>query len=117
MLGNVCLNSRKPSDGEIYIYAGDGKIVEVEAIGKFRLLSKTEFYLDLDETFIVPSFRWNLISIFSLDKSSFTCTFGNENFNLFHDLKLVYSNSLTSDDNFYMLDTIASFNKSLKFST
>jgi len=33
-----CLSCRKPIDGERYIYVGDGKTVEVEAIGKFRLL-------------------------------------------------------------------------------
>lgn len=52
-----CLNCRKPSDGDKYIYMGDDKIVEVEAIRKLRLLLKTKFYLDLDETFIEPSFR------------------------------------------------------------
>ena len=34
---------------------GDGKTVQVEAIGVFRLLVKIEFYLDLNETFVVPS--------------------------------------------------------------
>ncbi|CAH9086499.1 unnamed protein product, partial [Cuscuta europaea] len=58
-----CLSCRKPIDGERYIYVGDGKRVEVEAIGVFRLLLKTGFYLDLKETFVVPSFRRNLISI------------------------------------------------------
>ena len=51
------LSYRKPNDIERYIYVGDGKKVEIEAIGKFRLLLITESYLDLDETFIVPSFR------------------------------------------------------------
>ena len=36
---------------------GNGKKVEVEVIKKFRLLLKTKFYLDLDETFIVLSLR------------------------------------------------------------
>lgn len=39
-----CLNCQKPNDSERYIYVGDGKKVKVEAIGKFGLLSKTEFY-------------------------------------------------------------------------
>ena len=52
-----CLSYRKPNDVERYIYVGNGNKVEVEAIGKFRLLLMTEAYLDLDETFIVPSFR------------------------------------------------------------
>ena len=52
-----CLNCRKPSDAERFIYVGNGKSVEVEAIGTFRLLLKTGYYLDLNETYIVPSFR------------------------------------------------------------
>jgi transposase InsO family protein len=112
-----CLSCRKPSDGERYIYVGDGKTVEVEAIGKFRLLLKTGFYLDLDETFIVPSFRRNLISISALDKSGYSCSFGNGIFSLFHDSKLVGSGSLSGYDNLYLIDTIASFNESLHVST
>ena len=112
-----CLRCWKPSDGERYIYVGDCKTVEVEAIGNFRLLLKTGFYLDLDETYFVPSFRRNLISISSLDKFGFFCSFGNGKFSLFHNSKLVSSGSLSGDDNLYMLDTIASFNESLQLST
>jgi len=52
-----CLNYRKPTDSERWIYVGDGKSMEVEAIGHFRLLLCTGFYLDLKDTFVVPSFR------------------------------------------------------------
>ena len=51
------LSCRKPNDGERYIFVGDGKKVEVEAIEIFRLLLKSGTYLDLNETFVVPSFR------------------------------------------------------------
>ena len=51
-----CLSCRKPNDGERYIFVGDGKKVEVEAIGTFTLLLKSGTYLDLNETFVVPSF-------------------------------------------------------------
>ena len=112
-----CLYCRIPSDGERYIYVGDGKMVQVKAIGKFRLLLKTGFYLDLDETFIVPSFRRNLISISALDKFGYSCSFGNGKFSLFHDSKLVGSGSLSVYDNLYLIDTIASFNESLQLST
>ncbi|XP_060974183.1 uncharacterized protein LOC133039333 [Cannabis sativa] len=53
--GNGCLSYRKPSDGERYIFVGDGQSVEVEVIGHFRLLLGTGFYLDLKDTFIVPT--------------------------------------------------------------
>ena len=55
-----CLSCRKPNDDERYIFVGDGKKVEVEAIGTFRLLLKSGTYLDLNETYVVPSFRRNL---------------------------------------------------------
>ena len=35
------LSCQKPIDGERYIYVGDGKSIEVEAIGMFRLLLRT----------------------------------------------------------------------------
>ena len=34
-------------------------------------------YLDLEDTFVVPSFRRNLISISCLKKFGYTCLFGN----------------------------------------
>ena len=81
-------------------------------VENFRLLLKTRFYLDLDETFIISSFKQNLIFFFFFVKFGFSCLFGNENFCLFHDIKLVGSSSLSGNDNLYMLDIIASFNES-----
>lgn len=106
-----CLCCRKPSDGERYIYVGDGKTIQVEAIGKFRLLLKTGFYLDLDETFIVPSFSRNLISVSTLDKYGYSCSFENGKFSLFLDSKLVRSGSLLHNNNLYTVDIIASYNE------
>ena len=112
-----CLSFRKPIDGERYIYVGDAKSIEVEATGTFRLLLRTGFYLDLNETFIVSLFRQNLISIYALDKLGFSYSFGNSKRSLFQDSKLVSSGSLSGYDNLYLLDTIASFNESLHIST
>ena len=109
-----CLSWQKSSDGERHIYVGDGKTVQVEEIQKFMSLLKTGFYLDLNETFIVPSFRRNLISIFTLDKFGYSCSFENEKFSLFHDSKLVGSSSLSGYDNLYSIDTVASFNESFQ---
>ena len=50
------LTYRAPNDDDRFIYVGGGKLVEAEAIGNFRLLLNTIIYLDLKETFIVPSF-------------------------------------------------------------
>ena len=112
-----CLSCRKLINGERYIYVGDGKSVEVEAIGMFRLLLRTKFYLDLNETFIVPLFSRNLILVSALDKFRFSYAFGNSKFSIFQDSKLVGTGSLSGYDNLYLIDTIASFNESLHLST
>ena len=90
---------------------GNGKLVEVEAIENFRLLLKTDCFLDLNETFIILSFRWNLFSISSLDKFSFPYSFGNNKVSLFQNSQLISISSLI--DNLYMLDSYASYNKVL----
>ena len=86
---------------------------KVEAIGTFRLLLKTGVYLDLKETYVVPSFRWNFISIFVLDKSGYYCSFGNSKFSLSLNSNVIGIGSLYVHDNLYLLDTIASFNETL----
>ena len=72
-----CLICQRLNNGERYIYVGDGKLFEVEAIGTFRLLLKTGYYLDLKDTFLVPYFRWNLVFVSVLDKFRYCCSFGN----------------------------------------
>ena len=84
---------------------------------KFRLLLKTRLNLDLNETFVVPSFRHNLIYIYILDKYGFPCSFGDRKFSLFRDSKLVGSGSISSYDNLYSIDTIVEYNETLQLST
>jgi hypothetical protein len=86
-----CRIYRKPRDGERYIYVGDDNKAEVEIIWHFRLFLKTYLYLDLFVTFVVPSFRHNLISIFVLDKLGFSYSFGDENFGLYRHSDMVDS--------------------------
>ena len=112
-----CLSCRKPNDGERYIFVGDGKKVVVEPIGIFRLLLKSGTYLDLNETFVVPSFRRNLVSISVLDNFDYSCSFGNNKFSLFQNSNLVGTSSLSYVDNLYMIDTIASYHETLKLCT
>jgi len=106
-----CLNYRKPIDSERWIYVGDGKSVEVEAIGHFRLLLCIGFYLDLKDTFVVPSFRRNLISVSYLDKSGYSCSFGNSEFSLSFNSNIVGTGSLLTYDNLYLLDTVTTYNE------
>jgi hypothetical protein len=110
-------NYRKPRDDEKYIYVGDGNKAEVETIGHFRLFMKTDLYLDLFDTFVVPSFRRNLIFIFTLDKLGFSYSFGDENFGLYRHSNMVASGFLYVMDNLYVLDSIASYNETLNNET
>ena len=76
---------------------GDGKKVAMEAIGTFRLQLKNGFYLDLFVTFVVPSFRLNLISVSSLDKFGFSCSFINNKVSLYKNSNMVWSGSLINN--------------------
>ena len=72
--------------------------MEVKTIGPFRLLSKTRIYLNLKETFIVLSFRQNLVSISILDILGYTCSFENSQFNLYLNSNNVDTGSLSGFD-------------------
>ena len=91
--------------------------MEVEAIGTFKLLLRTGFYLDLIETHVVPSLRRNLVFVPALDTSGYCCSFGNGKVVLYPNSNLVGSGSLLRYDNLYLLDTIAPFNEFLHVST
>jgi hypothetical protein len=100
-----------------YIYFGNGNKTKVEAIGLFKILLNTRFYLDLYETFVVPSFRRTLIFISNLDKNGFYCKFKNRYFNLFLESKLVGFEKISDFDKLYALSNVASYNESLHTST
>ena len=80
---------------------------------KAHLLLKIIFYLDLNETYVTSPFRWNLVSIFVLDKFGYSYSFGNSQFSLFHNLKLVGFGSLSGYDNLCLLDIVTSLNEIL----
>ena len=96
---------------------GDVKLVEVDAIGTFRLLLRTGFYLDLKDTFVIPSLRRNLVSISVLDKSGYCCSFANGKFNLSFDSNIVGIGSLCGYNKLYMLDNVASYHETLHMET
>lgn len=101
-----CLHCRLPNDGERYIFTGNGKKAKIEAIGVFRLYLGTNVFLDLENTFVVPSFRRNLISVSCLDKFGYLYSFGNETFSIFQNSVLIGTSSLI--DKLYKLNTITS---------
>lgn len=55
-LCRVAYGADSLSDAEIFIYVSDSKTVAVKATETFRLLLKTGQFLNLKETYIVPSF-------------------------------------------------------------
>ncbi|RDY04242.1 hypothetical protein CR513_12073, partial [Mucuna pruriens] len=110
-----CIWSRPLSDDERFIFMGDDNKAAIEAIGTFILQLKIRFYLDFFETFVVPSFRWNLISISSLDKFGFSCSFRNNKFSLYQNLNVVGSSFLI--DNLYVFDIVSSHNEILQTSS
>ena len=54
-------------------------------MGTFRLVLKSGFYFDLKNTFYIPSFTRNLVSIARLVPFSFKFVFEISNFSLFKD--------------------------------
>ena len=90
---------------------GNSQTSSVEAIGHFRLYLNTGKYLDLYETFVVPSLRRNLVSVSVLDKFGYSCSFGNNSFSLMLNSNVVGSGTLI--DNLYMVNTQPSVNETL----
>ena len=97
-----CLRSRMPTNGERYIYVGNGNKVAVKDISLFRLQLDSGCILDLEKTFVVPSFRRNLISISCLDKFGYCCSFRNGMVSLYLNSNVIGIGSLR--DKLYKLN-------------
>ena len=95
-----------PTNGDRYIYVGNGNKAAVKAISIFRLQLDFRCTLDLEETFVVPSFRRNLIYVSCLDKFGYCCSFGNEMVSLYINSSVIGTGSLI--DKLYKLNIKAS---------
>ena len=95
-----------PTDSERYIYVGNDNKAAVKAIDLFRLQLDSGYTLDLEETFVVPSFRLNLIFVSCLDKYGYFCSFGNGMVSLYLNSSVIGIGSLT--DKLYKLNMKAS---------
>ena len=91
-----------PTDGERYIYVGNDNKVAVRTVGLFRLQLDSGCTLDLEETFVVSSFRQNLISLSCLDKFGYYCSFRNGMVSLYLNSNVIGTGSLT--DKLYKLN-------------
>ena len=96
------LRSRMPIDVERFIHMGNDNKAPVKTIGLFRLELESGCYLDLDETFYVPSFRRSLVYVSCLDKYGYSCSLGNGKVSLFQYSNMIGTCSLV--DNLYKLD-------------
>ena len=68
-----CLYCRKPISEEKYVFTSIDTSARVEGFRTFRLLLNTDHFVYLIDTFVVPTFRCNLVFVFTLDKFGYTC--------------------------------------------
>ena len=93
---------------------GNRENVPVEAVRTYRLILDTGFYLDLMDTFYVPSISRNLVSLSKFDVAGYSFKFGNGCFSLYQRTYLIGSGALCDGlyrlnlDNLYAKTLIAS---------
>jgi hypothetical protein len=75
--------------GERSIRVANGVEAEVEAIGELLLELNNDFILHLHNILYVPSLSRNLISVSCLDDDGYNCQFGNRQYLILFDNKVV----------------------------
>ena len=105
------LNQRKPTESERSIYSGNRISSHVEAVGTYRLVLIPDFVLNLENTFFVPSFSRNLISVSRLLPYGFSFKFVGISFHLIKDNIVVGDGIL--DNGLFKLNLNPSFNHNL----
>ena len=77
------------------------------------MLLNTGHFVDLIDTFVVPTFRRNLVSVSTLDKSSYTFTFGNRKVSIKYEDNVIGTGTLLQDSNLYLLNIVTPSNSIL----
>jgi transposase InsO family protein len=95
-------SKKRPYDGEVAVYMGNGEKALVEFIGVVNLPLAFGGVLVLDDVIYVPSLRRSLISVSKLDSSGFGFHFGNKRFALYFGSREIASGALC--DGLYKLD-------------
>lgn len=108
-----CLSYQTPADAERRIHVADENPVHVEAIAHFRLFFVSGYFLDLKDTFVVPSFRRNLVSGPWLNISGYSCLTEKGTTTLSLNSVFIGTGKLLENHSLYMLDTINSKDESL----
>ena len=88
-------NLRKPVGSEQCFYSGSKMSSRVKAIGTCRLVLSSSFILELENTFYVPSFSRNLISISRLVLLGFSFSFSDSGFSLSNKFKVISYGTLS----------------------
>ena len=83
------------TNDERYIYVGNGNKAAVKAVGLLKLQLDSGCTLDLKKTFVVPTFRRNLIYVSCLDKCGYYRSFRNGMVSLYLNSNFISTGSLT----------------------
>ncbi|KAM1263710.1 hypothetical protein ACFX2G_029301 [Malus domestica] len=78
------ITKRTPNKDEVKVSVGNGRRVEVKALGSVRLKLEFGFCLELENVVYVPSMRRKLISVSKLVMLGFYFTINNIGFNIFY---------------------------------
>ena len=105
-----CLHCQKPRSKEKYIIIGNDTSALVEGIRTFRLLLNTGHFIDLIDTFVVPTFIRNIVSISTLEKFGYTRTFGNRKVSISYEDNFIGTRSLLLGINMFFLNVITPSN-------
>jgi len=89
------LTTRTIKPNEKFVFMGNKEKVQVEAVWTYHLILDTGFYLDLLDTFYVPSISRNLISLSKLDVAGYSFKFGNGCFILYKSTCMIGSGTLS----------------------
>ena len=105
-----CLHFQKPRSEEKYVFIGNDTSARVGRTGTIRLLLNTGHFVDLIDTFVVPTFRRSLVYVSTLEKFGYTCTFGNSKVSIRYEENIIGTRSLLQDSNLYLLNVVTPSN-------
>ncbi|KAM1649269.1 hypothetical protein ACFX14_010564 [Malus domestica] len=88
------ITKRTPNKDEVKVSVGNGRRVEVKAIGTARVKLDFGFILELENVVYVPTMRRKLVSVSKLVLLGFYFTLNNMGFNVFYNSSHIGSGSL-----------------------
>ena len=74
------------------------------------MLLNTGHFVDLIDSFVLPTFKRNLVSISTLDKFAYTRTFENRKVSISYEDNFIGTRSLLPDSNMFLLNVITPSN-------